>query len=123
MLSAMSRVGWTMVRSTALKSTLSNHRATPSAARNLAKVQCRSYCSPIFDVETQEDFEDKVINSPSPVIVDFHADWCGPCKSLGPRLEEKVLSRGGEVRLAKINVDAAADIAMDYQVSSQLKMP
>ena len=84
-------------------------------------------------METQEDFEDKVINSPSPVIVDFHADWCGndqelrlwthltlstgPCKSLGPRLEEKVLSRGGEVKLAKINVDAAADLAMDYQVS------
>ncbi|XGW02416.1 hypothetical protein V3C99_014447 [Haemonchus contortus] len=83
-------------------------------------VQPRRFCSTnaIFDVETVEDFTEKVINSPQPVIVDFHADWCGPCRTLGPRLEEKVFGRNGAVLMAKINVDQAGELAMDYGITA-----
>ncbi|CAD6193873.1 unnamed protein product [Caenorhabditis auriculariae] len=74
--------------------------------------------SVIFDIESVEDFTDKVISSSVPVIVDFHAEWCGPCKALGPRLEEKVLGRNGEVLLARINVDYAGELATDYGISA-----
>ncbi|CAG9541011.1 unnamed protein product [Cercopithifilaria johnstoni] len=83
----------------------------------------RRYCNDesleiIFDIEDVEDFTEKVINSSVPVLVDFHADWCGPCKMLGPRIEAKVVGREGNVRLAKVNVDYAADVAMDYDVNA-----
>ncbi|CAB3398539.1 unnamed protein product [Caenorhabditis bovis] len=72
----------------------------------------------IFDVDTAEDFSEKVINSDVPVIADFHAEWCGPCQALGPRLEEKINGRNGQVLLAKINVDNAGEIAMDYGITA-----
>ena len=51
------------------------------------------------------DFNDKVINSDKPVLVDFYADWCGPCKMIGPYLEELADEYAGKVTIAKINVD------------------
>ncbi|CAI4231543.1 unnamed protein product [Auanema sp. JU1783] len=84
-------------------------------------VQRARFCTApelIFDVTSAEDFQEKVIESAVPVLVDFHADWCGPCRTLGPRLEEKVKGRQGEVVMAKINVDQAGEIAMDYQVTA-----
>lgn len=72
----------------------------------------------VFDIESSDDFNEKVIQSPVPVIVDFHADWCGPCQALGPRLEEKVNGQNGSVLLAKINVDYAGELAMDYGISA-----
>ncbi|WKY10564.1 hypothetical protein Q1695_002714 [Nippostrongylus brasiliensis] len=83
-------------------------------------MQQQRFCSTnvVFDVETVEDFTEKVVNSPSPVIVDFHADWCGPCRTLGPRLEEKVFGRNGAVVMAKINVDHAGELAMDYGITA-----
>nr|CRZ22688.1 BMA-TRX-2 [Brugia malayi] len=72
----------------------------------------------IFNIEGEEDFAEKVMNSSVPVLVDFYADWCGPCKMLGPRIEAKVVGREGNIRLAKVNVDYAADVAMDYDVNA-----
>ncbi|VDN23027.1 unnamed protein product [Gongylonema pulchrum] len=72
----------------------------------------------IFNIEGEEDFTEKVLRSSVPVLVDFYADWCGPCKMLGPRIEAKVLGRQGTVMLAKVNVDYAADLAMDYEVNA-----
>uniref|UniRef100_A0A914ZQK7 Thioredoxin domain-containing protein n=1 Tax=Parascaris univalens TaxID=6257 RepID=A0A914ZQK7_PARUN len=70
----------------------------------------------IFKVENDEQFAEMVINSSVPVLVDFYADWCGPCQMLAPRIEAKVVGRHGLVSLAKVNVDYAADLAMDYEV-------
>ncbi|VDK83114.1 unnamed protein product [Litomosoides sigmodontis] len=72
----------------------------------------------IINIEDEDDFAEKVMNSSVPVLVDFYADWCGPCKMLGPRIEAKVASREGNVRLAKVNVDYATDVAMDYDVNA-----
>ncbi|CAG0921890.1 unnamed protein product, partial [Notodromas monacha] len=72
----------------------------------------------IFTVQDSDDFEKKVIQSPKPVIVDFYADWCGPCKMLAPRIERVVSSKGDKIHLAKVNIDDNAEIAMEYGVSS-----
>ncbi|CAJ0568474.1 unnamed protein product, partial [Mesorhabditis spiculigera] len=72
----------------------------------------------VFDVATTEEFEEHVLRSTIPVIVDFHADWCGPCKMLGPRLEQKVQGREGAVLMAKVNIDEAGDLADEFRVSA-----
>ena len=54
---------------------------------------------------TDADFEDQVINSDQPVVVDFWAEWCGPCKMIGPALEELSDEYGGNVKIVKVNVD------------------
>ncbi|WP_424972143.1 thioredoxin [Dinoroseobacter sp. S76] len=54
---------------------------------------------------TDETFEAEVTNSDIPVVVDFWAEWCGPCKQIGPALEELSEHYDGQVKIAKINVD------------------
>ncbi|XP_076337261.1 thioredoxin, mitochondrial-like [Tachypleus tridentatus] len=71
-----------------------------------------------FNVQDNADFEDRVLKSSVPVIVDFHATWCGPCKLLGPRLEKLVDSKGDKVHLAKVDIDNLAELAMEYGVSA-----
>lgn len=73
----------------------------------------------VFDV-AQADFERLVIEGSrdKPVVVDFWAPWCGPCRMLGPVLERLVGERGGEVHLARVNIDEAQDLAARYRVES-----
>ncbi|XP_045214088.1 thioredoxin, mitochondrial-like isoform X2 [Mercenaria mercenaria] len=85
--------------------------------------QLRSLCTKpgegmVIHIQDENDFQERVLNSPLPVVVDFHASWCGPCKLLGPRLESLVGSRKGKVVLAKCDVDGLEDIAMRYRISS-----
>ncbi|KAG5832966.1 hypothetical protein ANANG_G00296860 [Anguilla anguilla] len=71
-----------------------------------------------FSVQDQEDFTERVINSNLPVLVDFHAHWCGPCKILGPRLEKAVAKQQGRVAMAKVDIDEHTDLAIEYGVSA-----
>nr|WHL45720.1 thioredoxin [Phascolosoma esculenta] len=72
----------------------------------------------MFNIQDTEDFNKSVLKSKTPVIVDFHATWCGPCKLLGPRLESLVTKNDGEVLLAKVDMDDHQDLAMNHNVEA-----
>lgn len=65
-----------------------------------------------------ENFEKEVLNSEKPVMVDFFADWCGPCKMMAPIVEELATELYGKAKVGKINVDENSDIAVEYNVMS-----
>lgn len=71
-----------------------------------------------FNVQDEEDFAARVLKSSTPVVVDFHAQWCGPCKLLGPRLETIIGGKGDKVHLAKVDIDEVSDLALEYDVSA-----
>ena len=54
---------------------------------------------------TDTDFQNDVLGSPEPVLVDFWAEWCGPCKAIGPALEEISAELGDKIKIAKLNID------------------
>ena len=65
-----------------------------------------------------ENFSEKVIQSEKPVILDFYADWCGPCKMMSPIIDNIAEELSGKVTVGKINVDENQDLAMEYGVMS-----
>lgn len=64
------------------------------------------------------NFQNEVLNSAEPVVVDFWAEWCGPCKMIAPALEEISSELNGKVKIAKLNIDENPDLAAQYGVRS-----
>jgi len=64
------------------------------------------------------EFKEKVLESPIPVLVDFWAEWCGPCRAIGPTVEQIATEYEGKARVFKVDVDAENEIASNYGVMS-----
>lgn len=67
---------------------------------------------------TDDNFEKEVLQSDIPVLVDFYADWCGPCKMIGPMIEELAKEYDGVVKVGKLNVDEHPNTSTKYKVMS-----
>ena len=67
---------------------------------------------------TAANFENEVLNSDKSVLLDFYADWCGPCKMLAPVVHEIAEENADTLKVGKINVDEQMELAMRFQVSS-----
>ena len=70
------------------------------------------------DAVTEASFEQEVLKSEKPVIVDFWAEWCGPCHAVAPVLDRIVEERSDEVKLVKVNIDEEQGLAMRYGIAS-----
>ncbi|MDX6517955.1 MAG: thioredoxin 1 [Gaiellaceae bacterium] len=67
---------------------------------------------------TESTFEQEVLQSDKPVLVDFWAEWCGPCHAVSPVLDRIVEERNGELKLVKVNIDEEQELAMRFGVQT-----
>ena len=70
------------------------------------------------EIFNDANFKTEVLDSEQPVLVDFYADWCGPCKAMAPAVEEIAQEYAGRVKVGKLNVDDSMQTATSYQVMS-----
>ena len=74
--------------------------------------------SPLILTLTQDNFSQQVLESQTPVLIDFWAEWCGPCKMIAPSLEEIATELAGKVKVAKLNIDENPELAAQFGVRS-----
>lgn len=74
--------------------------------------------SPLIVTLTQDNFENEAVKSATPVLVDFWAEWCGPCKMISPVLDELAGEYQGKVKIGKVNVDEYQDLAAQFKVTA-----
>ena len=67
---------------------------------------------------TADTFEAEVLKSEKPVLVDFYADWCGPCKMMSPVIDKLAEEFDGKIKVGKVNVDENGDLAVRYGIMS-----
>ena len=67
---------------------------------------------------TTDNFESEVLQAGEPVLVDFWAQWCGPCRQIAPMIDELAEENAGSVKVVKVNIDDAGELAQQYGVSS-----
>ena len=67
---------------------------------------------------TSTNFEKEVLQSATPIVVDFWAEWCGPCKQIAPVLDELATEYDGKVKVAKVNIDDFQDLAAQFRINS-----
>jgi thioredoxin 1 len=72
--------------------------------------------SPLIVTLTQENFAQQALQSPTPMLVDFWAEWCGPCKMIAPLLDELADEYQGKVKIGKVNIDEHQGLAAEYGV-------
>lgn len=81
-------------------------------------LSCSASRLEIFSIQSEEEFQSKVLGSSKPVIVDFSATWCGPCKLLTPRLDAAVAATENAVDLAIVDIDDFGDLALQHDVTA-----
>ena len=74
--------------------------------------------SNVIELQGEENFNNDVLNSDKPVLVDFWAEWCGPCKQLSPKVEEIALENQDKLKVCKMDVDSNREIAAKYGIRS-----
>ena len=70
------------------------------------------------NIFNDSNFQQEVLNSELPVVVDFYADWCGPCKMIGPVIEQLAEAYAGKITVGKVNVDENMEPASQYRIMS-----